>query len=67
MLNKPGDDIDLEMIKRLDEIYTKIDKSEGQGVLVTIGRKDTKIFNQGFSLEYWAENNLNPYRSLAEY
>ena len=55
------------MIKRLDEIFTKIDKSEGQGVLVTIGRKDTKIFNQGFSLEYWAENNLNPYRSLAEY
>ena len=44
-----------------------IDKTEDKGVLVTIGRKDTKIFNQGFSLEYWSQNPLNPYQSLAAY
>ena len=67
VLNKQGDDIDLDMVKRLNEVYDLVDKSQDKGILVTIGRKDTKIFNQGFNLEFWSQNALNPYSSLAEY
>ena len=59
VLKNPPNQFNFDRVKKLIDIYNKIDNSKGPGVVVTVSTS-TKYFSTGFDIDYWMEDVLNP-------